>query len=68
MFQSGVIIHLRLTDTAVFADVATEERHRGKQSQGLFDHTLQVSELLQVLCVNGPVGGTFAEHNIHVNW
>lgn len=68
MFQSGVIIHLRLTDTAVFADVATEERHRGKQSQGLFDHTLQVSELLQVLCVNGPVGGTFAEHNIHINW
>lgn len=45
----------------VFTDAAGEERHRGKQAQGLLDHTLQVSELLQVLCGDGAVGRTFAQ-------
>ncbi|KAG7237061.1 hypothetical protein INR49_032806 [Caranx melampygus] len=36
-------------------DAASKERHRGKESQGFFDHALQVFELLQVLCVYGPI-------------
>lgn len=47
-----------LTDVAVFTDAAGEEGDRGEQAQGLFDDTLQVGQLLQILCVYWPVGHT----------
>lgn len=44
---------------AVLAEAAGEERHRGEESQGLFDHTLQILEFLQVLGVYRPIRLTF---------
>lgn len=49
---------MSLTDVAVFTDAAGEERDGGEQAQGLFDDTLQVAQLLQILCVYWPVGHT----------
>lgn len=48
-----------LTDVAVLAKAAGEERHGGEEPQGLLDHALQELELLQVLGVYRPVGLTY---------
>lgn len=48
-----------LTDVAVLAKAAGEERHGGEESQGLFDHTFQILEFLQVLGVYRPIRLTF---------
>lgn len=38
------------------SDAAGEEGDGGEQEQGLFDDTLQVAQLLHILCVYCPVG------------
>lgn len=57
--RQPAITHPTLTDVAVLAEAAGEERHRGEESQGLFDHTLQILEFLQVLDVCRPIRLTF---------
>lgn len=60
MFHSSIIIHVELTDVAIFTEAASEEGHRGEQSQAFFDHTAQIFELPQVLRVNRSVRWTLA--------
>lgn len=48
---------------AVLAEASGEERHGGEEPQSLLDHTLQVSELLQVLGVYRPFRLTFGTTN-----